>query len=220
MYKKIQNKKMKYIIDFLLQCDIIILSIRKGDKNMKPYDLGMVCGRFQHIHKGHESLFDTALMLCDRVLILVGSAQEVATERNPFDIQTRMEMIKEVYGDRVIVKPLNDLTNEHDITSDWGKYVLGKCQRVVFKKPELMIYGNDESRSKWFDKEDITDMTEVIINRGKIDISATKIRQMLVEDDRQEWMKWVNPKLHKHYDRIRAELMAVDFYKGIRGNKK
>lgn len=156
---------------------------------------------------------ETAILMCDRVLILVGSAQEVSTERNPFDIQTRIEMIKEVYGDAVIVKLLNDLSHEDDIKPEWGLYVLDNCKRMVFKKPEVMVYGNDESRSKWFAQEDIKDVTEVIVNRGKIDISATKIRQMLVDDNREEWMKWVSPKLHKHYDRLRAELMGVAHYK-------
>lgn len=26
---------------------------------MKPYDTGLVCGRFQTFHKGHERLVDT-----------------------------------------------------------------------------------------------------------------------------------------------------------------
>ena len=26
----------------------------------KPYDVGLVCGRFQTFHKGHESLVETA----------------------------------------------------------------------------------------------------------------------------------------------------------------
>ena len=43
---------------------------------MKPYDVGLVCGRFQTFHKGHEKLVDTGLLLCDRLLILIGSAQE------------------------------------------------------------------------------------------------------------------------------------------------
>ena len=49
---------------------------------MKPYDVGLVCGRFQTFHKGHEKLVDTGLLLCDRLLILIGSAQESGTERN------------------------------------------------------------------------------------------------------------------------------------------
>jgi nicotinamide-nucleotide adenylyltransferase len=55
-------------------------------------------------------------------------------------------------------------------------------------------------------------MSQLIVNRGKIKISATMVREMMVKDDRKEWMKWVNPKLHKMYDEIRRELMSVPFY--------
>ena len=52
----------------------------------KPYDVGFICGRFQTFHKGHEKLVETGLMLCDRLLIFIGSSQEDGTERNPFNI--------------------------------------------------------------------------------------------------------------------------------------
>ena len=54
---------------------------------MKPYDTGLVCGRFQTFHKGHERLVDTGLLLCDRLLILIGSAQECGTERKNKDLK-------------------------------------------------------------------------------------------------------------------------------------
>jgi cytidyltransferase-like protein len=63
----------------------------------KPFDIALLCGRFQIFHKAHESLVDVALKMCDRIIILVGSAQEVGTERNPFDVHTRIQMIKEIY---------------------------------------------------------------------------------------------------------------------------
>lgn len=66
---------------------------------LRPYDCGLICGRFQTFHIGHESLVETGLKLCDRVLILVGSAQESGTERNPYDVATRMDMLKAIYGD-------------------------------------------------------------------------------------------------------------------------
>lgn len=178
----------------------------------KPYDVALVCGRFQHFHAGHSSLVDTALLLADRVLILLGSAQESGTLRNPYDVITRAEIIKEIYSDRVIVKPIVDLTNEGDITPDWGKFVLEHCNRYIFKKPEIMVYGNDESRSQWFNKEDIADVTEIIVNRAKLPISATMMREFLKADNRIEWMKYADPKIHKHYDRLRAELLAVSSY--------
>lgn len=181
---------------------------------MKPYDCGLICGRFQTFHKGHESLVETGLKLCDRLLILVGSAQECGTERNPFNINTRTKMLKTIYGDNqnIMIYGLADLTNENDITPDWGRYVLKNVDRYIYKAPELMIYGNDEARSRWFDPEDIKDTSEFIVNRGRIPISATMVREAMVFDRRKEWMSMVNPRLHKMYDELRRELMSVEFY--------
>lgn len=187
----------------------------------KPYDCGLLVGRFQTFHKGHQSLVEAGLKLCDRMLILVGSAQESGTERNPFNIKTRIDAIEEIYGhdNNIMIYGLTDLTNEDDITYDWGRYVLENVRRYIHKAPELMIYGNDEARSRWFDPEDIKDTSEFIIPRSRLPISATQIRKLMVEDNREEWMKWVDPKLHKLYDRLRGELMEVDYYKRMGENR-
>ena len=183
---------------------------------MKPFDVAMLCGRFQHIHIGHCHIIDTALSLADRMLILVGSAQETGTLRNPFDIQTRIEMIREVYPfDNVTIKPLNDLTHEEDITPDWGKYVLDNSRRYIHKNPDIFVYGNDESRSKWFDPSDIKSVTEVIVSRAKLDISATKMREFLVKGDIDNWFFYSPPKIHKHCLRLREELLSTPAYKEL-----
>lgn len=181
---------------------------------MKPYDTGLICGRFQTFHKGHEKLVDTGLLLCDRLLILVGSAQEYGTERNPYNIVTREKMLREIYGNNpnIMIYGLSDMTNEDDICVEWGRYLLDNVDRYIYKNPEVMIYGNDESRSLWFSKEDLANTTELIINRAELPISATLLRQLMLDDNRKEWMKLVNPRLHKMYDMLRAELLAVPFY--------
>lgn len=179
----------------------------------KAYDIAFLCGRFQLMHIGHESLVNTALKMCDRIIILVGSAQESGTIRNPFDIETRIKMIREIYPqDSIIVKPLSDLSKEDDITPEWGKYVLNNVKKYVYKTPELMIYGNDESRSRWFNTEDIKDVTEIIVPRSRLPISATELRRALVEDNKEMWFKYHNPRLHKYYDILRGELLAAKPY--------
>lgn len=177
---------------------------------MKPYDVGLICGRFQTFHKGHEKLVETGLMLCDRLLIFVGSSQECGTERNPLNVNTRTKMIKAIYGDsdNIMIYGLADLTNENDICPEWGRYLLDNADRYIYKNPEVMIYGNDESRSAWFDKADLKNTTELIINRAELPVSGTMLRELMLADKRKEWMQWVNPKLHKMYDEIRNELLA------------
>lgn len=186
------------------------------------YDVGLVVGRFQTLHKGHQSLIDTALKLCDRVYVFIGSAQEYGTERNPLNIATRIKMVRACYPDenRVHIYALPDMTNENDITYDWGRYVLESIDKYIYKQPELMIYGNDECRSRWFDPKDIEDMAEFIIPRSKLPISATMLREAMLKDDRKEWMKWVDPKLHKMYDELRAELMMVPYYREKAGKNE
>ena len=188
---------------------------------MKPYDIGLVVGRFQHFHIGHKSLVENAYKLCDRVLILVGSSQEFGTLRNPYPTSTRIDVIREIYGrdnDNLIVKELPDLTNENDITPDWGKYVLKNVRTHIRKAPSLMVYGNDEFRSKWFAPEDIMDTAELVIPRSRIPISATLLREALLKDDFEYWARFVDEKTHKMYDRLRRELLATDPYRELFNN--
>ena len=109
---------------------------------MKPYDVGLICGRFQTLHKGHEKLIDTGLLLCDRLLILVGSSQLSGTERNPLNIETRIRMLREVYGDspNIMIYGLADLSKEDDISPDWGKYLLENAKRYIHKNPEISCH--------------------------------------------------------------------------------
>lgn len=187
---------------------------------MKPYDVGFICGRFQTFHKGHQKLIETGLMLCDRLLVFVGSAQESGTERNPLNISTRIKMIQSVYDNpsRVMVFGLADMTDENDICPEWGKYLLHNVDKYIYKAPELMIYGNDASRSGWFDTDDIKQTSELIVNRHELPISATMVRSLMSLDIRREWMKNVDTKLHKMYDELRNEMMNVQFYKEQRSS--
>ena len=181
---------------------------------MNKYDIGLLVGRFNVFHIGHKSLSDLALTMCDRLLILVGSAQENGTLRNPFSVETRIKMIKEIYpDDNVIVRGLPDLTNENDISAEWGKYLLDKVHDIIGKNPNIMIYGNDESRSGWFASEDIKEVLEVIVSRSEIPISATQLRQLMLYGNKNDWCKYHSFELWKHFYDLRNELMNCPDYK-------
>ena len=182
---------------------------------LNVYDVAMIVGRFQTFHKGHQHLIETALKICDRVIIMVGSAQECGTERNPLNVETRIKMIRQIYDDerRVMVYALSDLTDENDVRPEWGRYLLDNIDRYIYKNPEVYVFGNDEPRGfTWFEPEDLKNTTQLIVNRADIPISATMLRDLMVLDERRKWMQWVDPKLHKFYDTLRAELMSVAFY--------
>lgn len=183
------------------------------------FDLAMVCGRFGHEHLGHKSLFDLGLELCQRVYIIVGSAQERGTLRNPFSVETRIRVIRETYPgvseSRLIIGGLNDMTNELDINYEWGSYLKAHVTNKIHKFANLMIYGNDEFRSRWFSKEDIVGVNEFVVARETLPISGTQIRGMLVIDDEAEWQKYTPELVHHLYPMLRAEIMEVPVYREI-----
>src|SRR5688572_12139206 len=51
-------------------------------------------GRFQPLHDGHLALLRHALSLAPRCVVVIGSAFQARTPRNPFTWQERAEMVK------------------------------------------------------------------------------------------------------------------------------
>ena len=180
----------------------------------KQFELGLVLGRFNHLHNGHIQIIDMARNLCKKTIILIGSAQESGTLRNPFKLETRKKIISKIYdSEDVIISSLADMTNEDDICFEWGKYILDNVEKMYGRKPDLMIYGKDESRKGWFSDVDSQNFSELIVSREKIDISATELRQYLVDNNKEAWKKYVPEEIWNMYDEIREELLMIDSYK-------
>lgn len=180
----------------------------------RPFDLALIVGRMQSFHIGHEHLVNTALSVADRVLILLGSSQEYGTIKNPYSVITRQNMIKSVFpGDEVMVSALSDIDGS-TINNEWGQHVLNSVKQITRKSPDVYIYGFEPKNQNWFKASEplinsTKHMTEIIVAREKYPISATFMRQFLWDDDYESWAKFTNPKLHKYYDKFRAELMQA-----------
>ncbi|MUT65840.1 adenylyltransferase/cytidyltransferase family protein [Paenibacillus sp. NEAU-GSW1] len=182
----------------------------------KAFKYGFVLGRFQHVHIGHELMIDTALAVCERVLVLVGSAQLQGTERNPFSAERRIELLSRLYGERVQYAPLADYSHENDHSHAWGAYLLGavkSCgQQQKFPALDLMVFGSDEERAAWFPKEELAGIAQLSLPRSKQPISATRLREALAKGDKPFWEHYVNPALHGEYDSLREELLRIPAY--------
>jgi nicotinamide-nucleotide adenylyltransferase len=193
------------------------------------YELALYCGRFQPMHKGHVHVAKIALKVSKQLLILVGSSQESGTTRNPFTYEIRKEKIERIFAEevktgRVIIAPLPDLSKdpERDITPNWGKFVLQNVKQLTGRLPDVMVYGNDEARSKWFDTKDIKDIGEIIVSRSTIGTTATTLREYiskrlwelyLMNTDEGAWD-------FDLFDKLYDELVKVDYYKNISNAKK
>ena len=135
-------------------------------------------GRFQMLHKGHESLINEGLELCDRFVILLGNAEESRTKDNPFNFEERKEMIKMIFGNKVEVYPIISIGIGY--CPAWGNYIMNTIKFYCGEYPDFVLRGSDDGRSEWLDKEKYNNITEYIINRNIVPFSATQVRNALI----------------------------------------
>ncbi|MDO4748340.1 MAG: adenylyltransferase/cytidyltransferase family protein [Eubacteriales bacterium] len=166
----------------------------------KIYKLGIIVGRFQVFHSGHEDMINTAISLCDKVGIFVGSSQESNTLKNPFSYETREKILKKVFSDKVSVFPLPDIGVGNNST--WGDYVLKNVNERFGFSPDLLISGKESRRVDWFDSVNGLSIAELYIPKT-IDISATQMREHLINNDFEEWKSYTNKELWDDYQMFR-----------------
>jgi cytidyltransferase-like protein len=172
--------------------------------NKKPYKLGLVVGRFQVFHNGHEAMIRKSIELCEKTLVFVGSSQESMTWKNPFSYEFRKEIISDVFweeilDDKLIIRPLKDIGVGN--TSSWGAYVLSCADSECGMFPDLLVTGKEERRVSWFDAEKV-EISELYVPKT-IDISASEMRENMIQDNRTFWKSYTNPKLWKKYNKMR-----------------
>ena len=144
----------------------------------KKFKLGFMVGRFQMLHKGHESLINEGLELCDRFVVLLGNAEESRTKNNPFTFEERKEMIKMIYGDKVEVYPIISIGIGY--VPAWGNYVMNTIKFYCGDYPDFVLRGSDDGRNNWIDNDKYPHLTEHIVSRNIVPFSATQVRQGLL----------------------------------------
>ena len=80
------------------------------------HDVAVYVGRFQPFHAGHLALLQQALALAGRCVVVIGSAHQARTPKNPFTWRERAEMIRlalpEAERERVDFVPVRDYYDE------------------------------------------------------------------------------------------------------------
>jgi bifunctional NMN adenylyltransferase/nudix hydrolase len=77
----------------------------------KKYDTLVLIGRFQPLHSAHLEIIKRATALTDQLVIIVGSANQPRTYKNPFTFDERARMIKDAtrgLNMQVYVEPNTD----------------------------------------------------------------------------------------------------------------
>lgn len=116
------------------------------------FDACVFIGRFQPLHQGHVDMIQHALEKGRHVIVLVGSAYQARSTRNPFTYEERKTMIKSVFPtDRVIVKPVRD--SNYNLNA-WIERVHATVEHVMEDlnehKPTIALVGHDKDETTYY----------------------------------------------------------------------
>lgn len=182
----------------------------------KEHKLGLYVGRFQGLHNGHCSAIDILSRKCERVLVLIGSAQESNTTRNPYDAETRTHILNMVYGDNKNVKiaSLVDYTDENDICVEWGDYLLRTVRIIMGEFPDAMISSGDDITG-WFEPHIDNQIAKIYLDR---DMSATELRKAIAVGNMDKVREMTHSAIHDELWDLRRKLLEVPYYSEINEN--
>jgi bifunctional NMN adenylyltransferase/nudix hydrolase len=150
------------------------------------YDYIVYIGRFQPVHLAHVEIMKQALKQADQLIVLIGSANQPRTIKNPWTWQERDDMIRRSLPfsicDRFIGKPLRDvLYNDQQ----WARQVQDIVNSVAGEDAKIGIIGYSKDESSYylsmFPQWDLIDVGNIE------DIHATDIRNALFEMEEEDF---------------------------------
>lgn len=123
----------------------------------RKYDIAVFIGRMQPLHNGHVQNIKNALEIANEVLVIVGSANQPRTPKNPFSADERTKMVKRVFPDnRVQVESVEDFYPD----AVWLKSVQTAVHKHVinagidnFSEARVAILGHDKDHTSFYLKE-------------------------------------------------------------------
>ena len=169
---------------------------------------GLIVGRFQPFHKGHLSVVRETLSKCDDLIVVVGSAEESHTEKNPFTAGERFQMILSSLAPderaRVLIIPLRDV-NRYSV---WVNHV------ESYVPPFDIVFSNSDLTRSLFKEAGYEVRETKAYNPGQY--SATEIRRRIVSGEK--WTHLVPEPVARILEAIDAKQRLLD--SGARPSKR
>lgn len=172
----------------------------KEEMNKK---LGVFILRAQPLHSGHKDIIRKIMKICDKLLILIGSANSARTIRNPFTYHERRETIAQFIGHEygteqgknIRVSPIND----HKYSDlNWKAEVVYAIDSFKLFDESVTFFGHMKEGNdylNWFPQYNFHNID------SEIDIDATGIRQDWFDNQRHR----LDPMVLEDYDYFKKE---------------
>ncbi|QJQ96676.1 MULTISPECIES: bifunctional nicotinamide-nucleotide adenylyltransferase/Nudix hydroxylase [Halomonadaceae] len=122
---------------------------------VQDFDCLVFIGRFQPPHLGHIAVIHEALKRSRQVIVLVGSAWQASSLRNPWRFEERQQMLRGCFDDddneRLEVEPLLDALYNDDV---WVRDVQRKVRDIASPRhgrlPRIGLIGASRGQSSYY----------------------------------------------------------------------
>lgn len=110
------------------------------------HDAAVFIGRFQPFHLGHAALLQQALAIAPRVVVVIGSAFQARSPKNPWSWQERAEMFRlalpQDQRGRLLFLPVRDYYNEQRWTEVVNAGVARLLTEAGVPAPRIALIGH------------------------------------------------------------------------------
>ena len=159
---------------------------------------GIFFGRFQPFHNGHQSVIQKIINDELVPVILIGSAQESNTDRNPYSYNQRVEKIQSVFPG-IITAPLIDVPCSNE---EWIANLKEAIDLIIENKADsIVIYiHNKPSEKGKYGLPNDTYITDLIDFAPKIDISylcEVNVSATMIRENLSEQKENLHPEVYK-----------------------
>ncbi len=150
-------------------------------------------GRFQPFHKGHLRVVMDIAREHEKIIIIIGSAQEKRTEKNPFSVRERKDMIKAVLDKLGLNYEIHAVKDYFDCKS-WVREIKRLCKFDV-------VYSTNPWTIECFEEYGIKVIRHRMYRRYML--SGTKIREMIRSGN--DWKDFVPDEVFAYIESMKRE---------------
>ena len=182
---------------------------------MKKY--GVIIGRFQPFHIGHQHLIDKIRSDGLEPVIIKGSAQEFSTEKNPYHPLQVIEMLHLV-NPGIKVLCLDDVNN----WDAWYNNLKEALELALENLSQVTIYLHDKLedlqdftfRGEDYFEESYSKMYTIDgMHTTKLSISDIQIRAKSIREDLESNKQFLHPKVYEYITKVDKNILVKDMLK-------
>ena len=116
----------------------------------QKYDTLVFIGRFQPFHTAHLEIVKRATALTDNLVIIVGSAKQPRTYKNPFSAKERAAMIRAACGGLAMTVHIEENTDSMYNDEAWASRVQGIVSKYQVLGGTTGIIGHKKDESSFY----------------------------------------------------------------------